>query len=68
MRWVMIHLVMLYRAVLGPFMGGHCRFTPTCSQYAIDAINKYGPWVGAWKSVKRITRCRPRGGEGYDPA
>ena len=68
MRWVMIQLVMLYRVTLGHFMGGHCRFTPTCSQYAIDAINKYGPWVGAWKSVKRVARCHPWGGKGYDPA
>ena len=64
----MIQLVMLYRVTLGHFMGGHCRFTPTCSQYAIDAINKYGPWVGAWKSVKRVARCHPWGGKGYDPA
>lgn len=65
---MMIQLVMLYRVTLGHLMGGHCRFTPTCSQYAIDAINKYGPWVGAWKSVKRISRCHPWGGKGYDPA
>ena len=64
----MIHLVMLYRGTLGHFMGGQCRFTPTCSQYAIDAINKYGPWVGAWKAAKRVARCHPWGGKGYDPA
>jgi hypothetical protein len=68
MRRVMIYLVMLYRGTLGQFMGGHCRFTPTCSQYAIDAINKYGPWIGAWKALRRISRCHPWGGRGYDPA
>ncbi len=68
MRWLLIHLVMLYRVTLGVWMGGHCRYVPSCSQYAIDAINKYGPWVGAWKTIKRIGRCHPWGGEGYDPA
>ena len=68
MRRAMIQLVMLYRATLGQFMGGHCRFTPTCSQYAIDAINKYGTLKGTWKALRRITRCHPWGGRGYDPA
>jgi putative membrane protein insertion efficiency factor len=67
-RWILIHLVLLYRATLGPLMGGHCRFQPTCSQYAIDAITKYGPLRGTWKAVKRISRCHPWGGRGYDPA
>lgn len=65
---LMIGLVFLYRATLGPLMGGHCRFHPSCSQYAIDAINKYGPWRGAWRTVRRICRCHPFGGSGYDPA
>jgi putative membrane protein insertion efficiency factor len=68
MRWLLIHLVLLYRVTLGPLMGGHCRFQPTCSQYAIDAINTHGPWRGAWMAVKRIARCHPWGGSGYDPA
>jgi putative membrane protein insertion efficiency factor len=68
MRWLLIQFVVLYRITLGPFLGGQCRFTPSCSQYAIDAINKYGPLVGGWKSIKRILRCRPWGGRGYDPA
>jgi len=67
-RWLLIHLVLLYRATLGPFMGGHCHYQPTCSQYAIDAITKYGPLRGAWKALKRISRCHPWGGRGYDPA
>ncbi len=66
--WVLIHLVLLYRVTLGHFLGGHCRYYPTCSQYAIDAIHKYGPWRGAWKALRRIARCHPWGGNGYDPA
>jgi putative membrane protein insertion efficiency factor len=68
MQWLLVHLVLLYRVTLGYFIGGHCRYTPTCSQYAIDAINKYGALRGAWKSMKRISRCHPWGGRGYDPA
>jgi hypothetical protein len=60
--------VLLYRVTLGPFMGGRCRFTPSCSQYAIDAIGKYGAFAGGWRAVKRIGRCHPWGGQGYDPA
>ena len=68
MRRLLIQLVLLYRATLGQFLGGQCRFQPTCSQYAIDAINKYGAMRGGWRAVKRIARCHPWGGEGYDPA
>lgn len=68
LKWLLIHLVLLYRATLGRFLGGQCRYVPTCSQYAIDAVNKYGPWRGSWKAVKRIARCHPFGGKGYDPA
>jgi putative membrane protein insertion efficiency factor len=67
-RRLFICLVHLYRATLGRFMGGHCRFHPTCSQYAIDALNKHGAWKGGWMTLKRIARCRPGGGSGYDPA
>jgi putative membrane protein insertion efficiency factor len=59
---------MLYRVTLGLFLGGRCRFTPSCSQYAIDAIEKYGAFAGGWRAVKRISRCHPWGGQGYDPA
>lgn len=68
MRWLFIHLVYAYRATLGRFMGGHCRFHPSCSQYAIDALEKYGAMRGGVKSLKRIARCHPWGGKGYDPA
>ncbi len=65
---IFIFLVILYRATLGRFLGGHCRFHPTCSQYMIDAIQKYGPLSGAWRGIKRIAKCHPLGPKGYDPA
>jgi putative membrane protein insertion efficiency factor len=68
MRWLLIHLVLLYRATLGPLLGGRCRFTPTCSQYALHALEKYGLWKGTWKTLRRLARCHPFGGKGYDPA
>jgi len=68
MRWLLIQMILLYRATLGRLMGGQCRFTPTCSQYAIDAVEKYGAVRGSWKAAKRMCRCHPWGGRGYDPA
>lgn len=65
---LIIFLVLLYRATLSPFLGGYCRFQPTCSQYMIDAVNKHGPFRGGWMGIKRICRCHPFGGSGYDPA
>ena len=44
-----------------------CRYTPTCSQYAIEALRKHGPFKGSWLAVRRILRCHPWGGHGYDP-
>lgn len=66
--WLLVFVVMAYRCTLGHVMGGHCRFQPTCSQYMLDAIKKYGPWRGGWRGVKRICRCHPWGGFGHDPA
>jgi putative membrane protein insertion efficiency factor len=68
MSWLLIKLVLLYRVTLGRLMGGQCRFVPSCSQYAIEAIEKYGALRGALKAAKRILRCHPFGGSGYDPA
>lgn len=65
---VIVSLVQAYRATLGPLMGGVCRYQPTCSQYMLDAVAKYGPWSGAWRGIKRIARCHPWGGFGHDPA
>lgn len=65
---LLIFGVYCYRATLGRFMGGHCRFHPSCSQYAIDAITRHGPIKGTAKAVWRICRCNPWGGSGVDEA
>ena len=65
---LIVGLVLIYRATLGLFLGGQCRFEPSCSQYMIDAVRKYGPMRGAWRGTKRICRCHPFGGSGFDPA
>ena len=56
-----------YQIIISPLLGPSCRFTPTCSQYAVEAIQKYGPFKGSWLSFKRIIKCHPWGGSGYDP-
>ena len=58
---------MCIRDRISPLLGPSCRFTPTCSQYAVEAIQKYGPIKGSWLAVKRIIRCHPWGGCGHDP-
>ncbi len=69
LRGLLIGLVWCYRVTLGPLLGGYCRFEPTCSQYMIDAVNKYGALRGGWRGVKRIGRCHPFSGKsGFDPA
>ncbi|MDR0793147.1 MAG: membrane protein insertion efficiency factor YidD [Chitinophagaceae bacterium] len=62
-----ILLIKIYQYGISPLLGPKCRFTPTCSQYAIDAFKKYGIFKGFMLSVKRISKCRPGGGSGYDP-
>lgn len=56
-----------YQIFLSPLLPASCRFTPTCSQYGLEAFKKYGPFKGFWLTVKRIARCRPGGGHGDDP-
>jgi uncharacterized protein len=63
-----IALIKLYQWIVSPMLGpSKCRFTPTCSSYAIEAFNKHGIFKGFWLTVKRIGRCHPWGGHGYDP-
>ncbi|MBQ9889674.1 MAG: membrane protein insertion efficiency factor YidD [Bacteroidales bacterium] len=62
-----IILIRFYQVCISPFTMSSCRFTPTCSQYALEAFRKYGPLKGFILSFKRIIRCRPGGGSGYDP-
>ena len=62
-----ILLIKFYQLCISPLKPPTCRFTPTCSQYALEAFRKYGPIKGFWLSLKRILRCHPLGGSGYDP-
>jgi putative membrane protein insertion efficiency factor len=62
-----IKLVKAYQYLISPLMGPSCRFTPTCSEYSIQAIDKYGPLKGSWLSIKRISKCHPWGKSGEDP-
>ncbi len=64
---VMIGLIKVYQWTLSPLIGKACRYTPTCSNYGIEAIRKYGPIKGGWLTLKRILSCNPWGGSGYDP-
>ena len=63
----MLALIWIYRHLISPFTPPVCRYTPTCSQYAVEAIKKYGPFRGGWLALKRILRCNPWGGSGFDP-
>lgn len=63
----MLNSINWYRTTLSPIMPPNCRFLPTCSNYGIDAIRKYGPWKGGILTAWRIFRCNPIGGSGYDP-
>ena len=63
----MLGLIWVYRHLISPLTPPACRYTPTCSQYAVEAIRKYGPFRGGWLAFKRILRCNPWGGSGYDP-
>lgn len=67
MQAVLTTLIRLYRRMLSPLIGGQCRFTPTCSNYAEQAITLYGPWRGSWLALKRIFRCHPLCDGGVDP-
>jgi putative membrane protein insertion efficiency factor len=62
-----ILLVRFYQLCISPLKPPCCRFTPTCSQYALEALRKYGPVKGLYLAVRRILRCHPWGGSGYDP-
>ncbi|MBR5432825.1 MAG: membrane protein insertion efficiency factor YidD [Bacteroidales bacterium] len=59
--------IKLYQWCISPFLPNACRYTPTCSQYGIEAIQKYGIFKGGWLLLKRLLRCHPWGGSGYDP-
>ena len=64
---IVISIVKAYQRWLSPLLGPNCRFTPTCSSYAIEAINNFGVIKGCWLSGKRILKCHPLNAGGYDP-
>lgn len=67
LSWILILPIRLYQILISPMLPAACRFTPTCSQYAVEALRRHGPLKGGWLAVKRICRCHPWGGSGYDP-
>jgi len=67
MRSIAIFLIRGYQLLLSPLLGNNCRFQPSCSQYAIDAVRAHGARRGLWLAVRRIGRCHPWGGHGHDP-
>ncbi|WAL62688.1 membrane protein insertion efficiency factor YidD [Thermocoleostomius sinensis] len=67
MKFLLIGLIRLYRVGISPLFPPTCRFQPTCSQYAIEAIDRFGPIQGGWLSVRRLLRCHPFHPGGYDP-
>jgi uncharacterized protein len=62
-----ILLIKFYQKAISPWLGASCRYTPTCSQYSLISFKKYGLLKGFWLTIKRIGRCHPWGGSGYDP-
>lgn len=69
-RWLsfpFIFLIKIYQWFISPLLGSKCRYTPTCSQYGLEALKKYGPFKGGYLTIKRILSCHPWGGHGYDP-
>ncbi len=67
LAWPLILLVRAYQATLSPFLGGQCRYHPTCSHYSIQALKEYGAIRGTVLTVRRIARCHPFARGGYDP-
>src|SRR5574344_231951 len=67
LSYILLLPIFLYQRLISPILPNSCRFTPTCSNYAVQAIRKHGPFVGLFLAVWRILRCNPWGGHGYDP-
>lgn len=65
---LLVGIVKAYQILLSPFFGQQCRFNPTCSQYALDAIHKHGAAVGTYYTIRRLLRCHPWHAGGHDPA
>ncbi len=62
-----IIVIKIYQILISPILPSSCRFVPTCSQYSLEALRKYGLFKGGWLGIKRISKCHPCGGSGHDP-
>ena len=67
MKFLLLSLIRFYQRCISPLFPPTCRFVPTCSSYAIQAIERFGVMRGSWLAIKRLCRCHPWGGHGYDP-
>ncbi|MBV8654165.1 MAG: membrane protein insertion efficiency factor YidD, partial [Alphaproteobacteria bacterium] len=67
LNWTLRRLVRLYQLLLSPVLPPSCRYLPTCSDYAIEALARHGVLAGTWLTLRRLARCHPWGGSGYDP-
>jgi putative membrane protein insertion efficiency factor len=67
MKWLLVGLIRIYQQTISQVLPSSCRFTPSCSQYGLEAVQKYGALRGGWMAVKRIGRCHPWNPGGYDP-
>ncbi len=67
LAWPLTQLARFYRLAISPWLGANCRFDPTCSSYTIEALQRHGIFKGTWLAARRIGRCHPWGGSGYDP-
>ncbi len=67
LKQVILGLIRGYRILISPLFPSHCRYQPTCSAYALEAIEQFGPWQGSWMAMRRVLRCHPFHPGGYDP-
>lgn len=66
-EFFLVGLIKAYRLLLSPYLPATCRYAPTCSAYGVEAIRRHGPLGGLWLALRRVARCHPWGGSGYDP-
>lgn len=67
MKYLLIGIVRIYQYIISPYLPNHCRYEPTCSRYAVEALKRHGAIKGGWLTLKRIGRCHPWAKGGYDP-
>lgn len=67
MKILLLAAIHAYRYLLSPMLGRNCRFSPSCSEYALDAVSRHGSWRGSWLALRRVSRCHPWNPGGYDP-